>query len=76
MFLTSGYVLIVRVPVKLGFLHTFRSEFSQKRLMFLPSGWHVLTDFRLDVLRQHVLRNASLLHLLSSVFLCVFDARE
>ena len=35
--------------------------FSTKGGMFLNSGWHVLWDFRLDVLRQHVLRNASLL---------------
>ena len=58
MFLTSGYVLIVRVLVKSDFLHTFRSGFSPKSCTFLRLGWHVLRDFRLDVLRQH-LRNAS-----------------
>ena len=30
MFLTSGYVLIVRVLVKSAFLHTFRSDFLKK----------------------------------------------
>ena len=33
-----------------------------KSLTFLSLGKHVLNDFRLDVFRQHVLRNASLLY--------------
>ena len=34
--------------------------FLQKRWKFLTLGWHFLEGFRLDVLQQHVLRNASL----------------
>ena len=30
MFLTSGYILVVCVLVKLDFLHTFKREFSHK----------------------------------------------
>ena len=30
MFVTPGYVLIVCVLVKSGFLHTFRTDFSKK----------------------------------------------
>ena len=60
MFLTSGYVLSVWVLFKSDFLHTFKRNFSLKKLDFLISiGLHVLRDFRLDVIRQHVLRNAS-----------------
>ena len=61
MFLTSGYVLIVCVLVKSGVLHTFKNDVSLKHWTFFSLGWHVLRDFRLDVLRQHVLQNASLL---------------
>ena len=46
---TISYVVIVCVLVKSGFLHTFRSDFSLKRLTFLSSGWHILQYFRLDV---------------------------
>ena len=42
-----------------GFLHTFRRDFSQKSWTFLSLAWHVLGDFKLDVLRQHVLRTTS-----------------
>ena len=62
MYLTLGYVLIAFVLVKLCFLQTFRGNFSQKRWVFLSLGWHALSDFRLNVLRQHALRNASLLY--------------
>ena len=31
--------------------------------MFLIFGWHVLTDFRLDIFRQYVLQSANLLQL-------------
>ena len=55
MFLTSGYVLNACVPVKPCFLHTFRSDFSQKSWTFLSLGWHVRSDFRRDVLLQRVL---------------------
>ena len=63
MFLTSGYVLIMCVVVILGFIYTFRSDFSKMKLTFLVLGCHVLQvrDFRRDVLRQRVLRDASLL---------------
>ena len=58
----SSYVLIVRVLVKAGDIHTFGSGFSQKRLTFcLAISGHVLKSFRLGVLRQHVLQQASLL---------------
>ena len=50
------------VLAKSGYLHTFKRDLSQKSWTFLSFGWHVLRDFRLDVLRQHVLRNASLLY--------------
>ena len=59
MFLTSGYVPIGRILFKSGFLHTFRRDFSETSWTFL--GWQVLSDFRLDVLQQQVLRNSSLL---------------
>ena len=36
-------------------LYTYRSDFSQERLLPLSLGWCVLQDFRLDVLRQCVL---------------------
>ena len=61
MFSTSGYVLIVCVLVKSGFLHTLRRDFSKKSWTFCSSGWHVLYDFRLNILRHYVLQNASLL---------------
>ena len=35
--------------------------FRKKNWTFFSLGWHVLRDFRLDVLQQHVLRNGSLL---------------
>ena len=55
MFLASGYVLIMCVLV---FTHTIRSAFSvNKSWTFLSLGWHVLRDFRLDILRQPVLRH-------------------
>ena len=56
MFLTSDYVLIVRVPVKSGFIYASDGSFLKKKtLTFFRLGWHVLRDFRLDVLRQRVL---------------------
>ena len=61
MFLTSGYILIEWILVKSGYLHTFRRDF-QKNWKFSSLGWHVVRDFRQDVLRQHLLWNASLLH--------------
>ena len=61
MFLTSGYVRIVRVLVKSGCLHTLRSGLFLKRLMCFSSGWHVVEGFKLGVLRQHVLQSTSLL---------------
>ena len=61
MFFTSGYVLIACVLVKSCFLHTFRRDFSQKKST-LGLGWHVLRDFRQDVLRQHVFQNATFLY--------------
>ena len=60
MFLTLGYVLIVCVLVKSGFIHTIRSDFSGKKGNL---GWHVVRDFRRDVFWQRVLQNASLLYL-------------
>ena len=39
---------------------TFRSDVSEKALIFLKSGWHVLADFRLGILQ-----NASLLQTVS-----------
>ena len=62
MFLTSGYVLIACVLVKSCFLYTFKSDFSRRRSAFLSLSWHVLSDFRLDFLQQHILRNVSFLY--------------
>ena len=48
---------------QIGLLHTFKRNFSLKKADVLISiGLHVLRDFMLDVIRQHVLRNASLLY--------------
>ena len=55
--LTPGYALIMRILVKSGLLRTFKRDFSENRLTWA----HVLRVFRLDVLRQRILRNASLL---------------
>ena len=66
---TSGYVLIVCVLVKSGFLHTFKRDFSQTSWTFLSLGCHVLRDFRPDVLRQRVLRNASFTVISDSIHL-------
>ena len=60
--LTSGYVLIVRALVKSDLYILSEGLFSKKILMFLSLGWHVLRNFRLDVLRQHLFRSASLLY--------------
>ena len=63
MFLKSACVLIVCFLVKPGFLHSFSRDNSQKSCRDVPKlSLHVLWGFRLDVLRQHVLRNASLLY--------------
>ena len=59
MFLTSGYVLMVCVPVKSGFLHTFKRDFGKKSWTLLSLGWHVLRDFRLEALWQRVHRNGA-----------------
>ena len=65
MFLTSGYVLNVCVPVKSVVLHTFRKDVSQK-VERSCLGWDVLRDFRSDVLQK-----ASLL---CTVILQIFGA--
>ena len=67
MLLTPGYVVIVHVLVKSSFIHTFRSRLFVKRLTFSRVGWHVLRDFRQDVLRRCILRNVSLLYVVSVV---------
>ena len=62
MFLTPGHVLIVRVLVKSGILHTFKRGFLKNvGRSYAYAGMFSLGDFRLDILRQHVLRNAGLL---------------
>ena len=68
MFLTPAwsYVLVVCVLVNSGFLHTFRGDFSQE---WLTLGWHALEDFKLNILRQCVLQNASLYR--TSIKLCL-----
>ena len=70
MFLTPAwsYVLVVCVLVNSGFLHTFRGDFSQE---WLTLGWHALEDFKLNILRQCVLQNASLYR--TSIKLCLCD---
>ena len=42
-------------------------RFFSKRLAFLTLAWKVLKDFRLDVLRQHVLRNATSLYFIDAI---------
>ena len=39
MLLTSGYVLIAHVRVKLGSKHTVRCDTSKKNMMYLSPGW-------------------------------------
>ena len=65
MCLSSGYILTVQALIKPGCKHTFWMDLFKAKWCSEAQAaiiGHVLNDFRLDILRQYVLRNASLLY--------------